>query len=131
VTVQYSTADGTALAGFDYTQRSGTLTFAAGETTKTTQVTIAGDTVESNEAFSATLAARQAPPRPTAPPSARSPTTTSKPRLSDRRRLACLTVTSNWGSGFNGAMTVTAGSTAFRLTVEFNSWPPSPTSGTR
>jgi outer membrane protein assembly factor BamB len=35
VTVNYSTADGSALAGTDYVATSGTLTFAPGETTKT------------------------------------------------------------------------------------------------
>jgi hypothetical protein len=35
VTVSYSTADGTALAGKDYTAVSGTLTFAPGQTTRT------------------------------------------------------------------------------------------------
>jgi outer membrane protein assembly factor BamB len=38
VTVNYSTADGTALAGVDYVAASGTLTFAPGETTKTVVV---------------------------------------------------------------------------------------------
>ena len=57
VTVNYSTANGTATAGSDYTARSGTLTFAAGETTKTVTVPITGDTaVEANETFTISLA---------------------------------------------------------------------------
>ncbi len=44
VTVNYSTANGSATAGSDYTAATGTLTFAAGETTKTIAVPIAGDT---------------------------------------------------------------------------------------
>ena len=45
VTVDYATADGTATAGTDYTAISTTtLTFAAGETSKTVSVTVAGDT---------------------------------------------------------------------------------------
>lgn len=38
-TVQYATSDGTAIANSDYTAASGTLTFAAGETSKTVSVT--------------------------------------------------------------------------------------------
>ena len=43
VTVDYATADGTAVAGADYTATSGTLTFAAGETSKTVNVPILDD----------------------------------------------------------------------------------------
>ena len=43
VTVDYATADGTATAGEDYTATSGTLTFAAGELTKTVSVTVLDD----------------------------------------------------------------------------------------
>ncbi|OYX00270.1 MAG: hypothetical protein B7Z15_20455, partial [Rhizobiales bacterium 32-66-8] len=57
VTVAYSTADGTATSGSDYVAANGTLTFAAGETSKTIQVTVKGDTVaEGNEAFTIRLA---------------------------------------------------------------------------
>ncbi|MHA3770669.1 Calx-beta domain-containing protein [Verrucomicrobiota bacterium sgz303538] len=50
VSLQYSTADGTATVGSDYTATFGTLTFAPGETTKTVSVTISGDQqVEANE----------------------------------------------------------------------------------
>ena len=44
VTVAYSTADGTAVAGTDYTATSGTLTFAAGTTSQTVTVPVAGET---------------------------------------------------------------------------------------
>ena len=40
VTVAYATADGTATAGSDYTAASGTLSFAAGETSKTVSVPV-------------------------------------------------------------------------------------------
>ncbi len=57
VMVAYSTADGTATSGSDYVAASGTLTFAAGETSKTIQVTVKGDTVaEGNETFTVRLA---------------------------------------------------------------------------
>ena len=52
VTVNYATADGTAVAGDNYTATSGTLTFAPGETEKTVAVPIVDDTVEdSGETF--------------------------------------------------------------------------------
>ena len=56
VTVDYATSDGTAAAGSDYTATSGTLTFAAGDTTKTVSVPIADDTVDDGgETFTLTL----------------------------------------------------------------------------
>ena len=56
VTVDYATSDGTATAGEDYTATSGTLTFAAGDTTKTVSVPIADDTVDDGgETFTLTL----------------------------------------------------------------------------
>ena len=52
VTVNYATANGTATAGSDYMAASGTLTFSAGQTSKTVAVAVAGDTViEPNETF--------------------------------------------------------------------------------
>lgn len=51
-TVDYTTADGTAIAGSDYTAIQGTLTFNPGETTKTIVVPILGDTLdEADETF--------------------------------------------------------------------------------
>jgi hypothetical protein len=44
--VNYSTSDGTATAGSDYTATSGTLNFAAGETQKTFPVAILSDTTD-------------------------------------------------------------------------------------
>ncbi|MGH2341568.1 cellulase family glycosylhydrolase [Segnochrobactraceae bacterium EtOH-i3] len=56
VTVSWSTADGTATAGSDYQAATGTLTFAAGETTKTIRIDAIGDAVvEGNETFTVTL----------------------------------------------------------------------------
>ncbi len=46
VTVDYATADGTAVAGADYTATSGTLTFSAGETAKTVSVPVLDDAVD-------------------------------------------------------------------------------------
>ena len=56
VTVEYATSDGTAAAGSDYTAESGTLTFAANETSKTVSVATTDDSVdEDDETFTLTL----------------------------------------------------------------------------
>ncbi|NNE00703.1 MAG: DUF4347 domain-containing protein, partial [Pirellulaceae bacterium] len=56
VTVDYATTDATAIAGSDYTFASGTLTFDAGETSKTVDVLILPDSDdESDETFVLTL----------------------------------------------------------------------------
>ena len=55
-TVDYATANGTALAGSDYTAQSGSLSFAPGETSKTISVSINDDSViEGSEAFTVGL----------------------------------------------------------------------------
>ncbi|HEX8710071.1 MAG TPA: Calx-beta domain-containing protein, partial [Pyrinomonadaceae bacterium] len=52
VTVDFSTANGTAIAGADYTATSGTLTFAPGDTSKTITVTVNNDALdEANETY--------------------------------------------------------------------------------
>ena len=56
VGVSFATVDGTAVAGSDFVARSGTLVFAAGETSKSVQVSAIGDAVvEANEGFSVVL----------------------------------------------------------------------------
>ena len=56
VTVGYATTDGTAAAGSDYTATNGTLTFAAGETSKTVSVTVLDDAHdEGSETLTLTL----------------------------------------------------------------------------
>ncbi|MET1112144.1 MAG: Calx-beta domain-containing protein, partial [Allosphingosinicella sp.] len=57
VTIDYITADGTAIAGSDYVASSGQISFAAGETSKTVAIPVIGDTrPENSEAFTLTLA---------------------------------------------------------------------------
>jgi hypothetical protein len=52
VTVAYTTANGSAAAGSDYTAAAGTATFAAGATTASVSVVVAGDTaIEADETF--------------------------------------------------------------------------------
>jgi hypothetical protein len=54
--VNYSTSDGTATAGVDYTAAAATLNFAAGETSKTFDVNVTNDGVaEANETVNLTL----------------------------------------------------------------------------
>src|SRR5262249_43519767 len=56
VTVNYATADGTALAGSDYTAAAGTLTFNPGGTSQTATVLVTGDTLyEPGETFPLSL----------------------------------------------------------------------------
>ncbi len=57
VTVDYATSDGSADAGDDYTAMSGTLSFSAGETSKTISIAIEDDIEnESDETFTVALA---------------------------------------------------------------------------
>ncbi|MDA9778114.1 Ig-like domain-containing protein [Rubripirellula sp.] len=57
VTVDFSTADGTALAGSDYTSASGSLTFAAGVSTQSVTVSLVNDNQEeAGESFNVNLA---------------------------------------------------------------------------
>ena len=76
--VDFATLDGSATAGSDYTAATGTLTFAAGETSQTITVFVTGDTTsEADESF---FVALRMPPRDssrTTWASASSPTTTA------------------------------------------------------
>ena len=49
VTVSYTTQDGTATAGSDYTAASGSLTFNAGDTSQTVEITVLTDSVEEGQ----------------------------------------------------------------------------------
>jgi hypothetical protein len=56
VTVDFATGNGTATAGSDYTATNGTVTFTAGQTTRTIDVPVRGDTdEEADETFTVTL----------------------------------------------------------------------------
>ena len=60
VTVNYATANGTAVSGADYQATSGTLTFARGETRKTILIPVSGDRVrEPNEMLVVNLSGAQ------------------------------------------------------------------------
>ena len=81
VTVNYTTVDGTAKAGSDYTATTGTLSFNPGETSKTLSIPVKGDTtVESDESFQVQLSAATNAvlnSAASARPRSRSPTMTS------------------------------------------------------
>ena len=56
VTVDYATSDGTAEAGSDFTDKSGTLTFAPGATARTISISLLDEAVdEADETFTVTL----------------------------------------------------------------------------
>ncbi len=58
VTVNYATANNTAVAPGDYSTRSGTLTFSPGSTTQSIAVPVVGDTLdEANETYNVNLSA--------------------------------------------------------------------------
>jgi hypothetical protein len=58
ITVQFATANGSATPGSDYTNKSVTVTFTPGQTTKTVSVSVRGDVAdEENETFVANLSA--------------------------------------------------------------------------
>ncbi|MCX2929127.1 cellulase family glycosylhydrolase [Mycobacterium sp. CVI_P3] len=121
VTVGYTTANGTATAGADYTATTGTLTFNPGVTSQTITVKITGDTaVEAGETFTVTLA------NPTGATIARGTATgtvtnddTQSP--SSGSNSVTYSVVNDWGSGHTADMTVTAGQDLNGWTVEFDS----------
>lgn len=121
VTVKYATADGTARSAADFTGVSGQLTFNPGETAKAIAVKVVGDTtVEADETFllnlsdpsGANLSRAQA--TGTIKNDDQAPTPTSD---------ATLSVTNDWGSGFNADVTVrnrgSAATTSWLLEFDF------------
>jgi len=119
VKVKYATADGTATAGKDYNATSGTLTFAAGETSKTITVAVRGDTTyESSETFRVVLSS---------PTGATIAAGTATGTITDNDPVpAAATVAfgkaQNWGSGFltSATITNTSSTTITSWRVEFD-----------
>ena len=106
LSVDYSTADGTAIAGQDYTSASGTLNFSAGETNKTIQIPILDDaTSEPNETFTVTLRNNTSPETVGAP-------STVFVTVQDRSTTPLLTITNiaivegNTGSTTDAVFTI-------------------------
>jgi len=103
VAVTFQTAAGTASAGSDYSTRSGTLTFAPGQTAALIPVSVLGDrTVEPDELFyldlSSPVAATIARSRATG--TIRNDDVSAQPATAEYRVL------SDWGTGFTGQVTV-------------------------
>ncbi|HEY2157205.1 MAG TPA: cellulose binding domain-containing protein [Isosphaeraceae bacterium] len=126
ITVNYSTADGSARAGADYTATSGTLTLAAGQTSKSVTVQVVTDkSLTTNETFQfdlanpvgATLAQAVGTATITAPPLPPPP-----PPPTSGSGSASFAVTQDWGGGFQGQVTVknTSGTAWNAWTVEFD-----------
>ena len=131
VTVNYATRNGTATSGSDYTAASGKLTFSAGQTSKTVNVAILGDSIyEPDETFfldlsavsGATLARTSATgtitnddPAPPPPPVNPTNPTSGLPAT------ITFTNTNDWGNGFNGDVAIknTGTSTVKNWTLQF------------
>ena len=120
VTVQYATANGTAVVGSDYAAASGTLTFAPGETQKPVTVLVSPDTTaESSETLSLILlSATNATLTKAAATGtivdddtlAPNPSPTPNPPLTSGIAVT-YSQTSDWGTGFNGDLKITNGGT--------------------
>jgi len=107
VTVGYSTADGTALAGTDYQSTSGSLTFAPGQTSQTISVPVIGGVVgTTSKTFSLSLS------NPSGATVTRTQATgTIVDNISPPPVIPTAgfqyQVTSNWGTGLSGQITAT------------------------
>jgi hypothetical protein len=125
VTVQYATRNGTASSGSDFAAKTGTITFAPGQTRKTIDISILGDTsfeadedffVDLSNAVGGTIARNKATGKITNDDS--QPTT---PPPSGIPAEITYKVTNQWNSGFNGDITIrNTGATSLRnWTLQF------------
>lgn len=114
-TVDYATSDGTALAGIDYTATSGTLTFNAGQTSRTFVVPITTDSdFEGAEAFTVTLS------NATGGAGIRDATAEGRIRDDDGIAIADVSITEGTGGTTTATVTVTLTSTASPVTVDWS-----------
>lgn len=107
ITVNYGTFDGTARAGEDYVSGSGTVSFAAGETSKSVNITINGDTTyEADETFQVRLtnASGASLLKSSGTITLVNDETAPPPPVSSG--TAVLNVTGTWLPGFGGEITV-------------------------
>ena len=123
ISIGYTTTNGTATAGSDYTATSGTLSFAAGVTTQQISVPVLRDTItEPTETFAVTLSNPSGVTLTTATATGTITDTavTVTPPPTTSGGSVTYTVADNWGSGFTGTMNVTAGQALNGWTVSFN-----------
>ena len=110
VTVAYSTADGTAVAGSDFTATSGTVTFAPGATKAEVSVAVIGDaTTESSETFTLVLSAPQG--ATLAQATAVGTILDDDIAPAGQGVTVAFTVTGQWSTGFGGEIKLTNGGT--------------------
>ncbi len=110
VTVAYSTADGTAVAGRDFTAASGTVTFAPGATKAEVSVAVIGDaTTESSETFSLVLSAPQG--ATLAQATAVGTILDDDIAPASQGVTVAFSVTGQWSNGFGGEIKLTNGGT--------------------
>ncbi len=117
VKVNWATADGSAIAGADYTAGSGVLTFAPGEASKTIDVAITGDSLdEANETLSVNLSS------PTGIPAANLLDAQGAGTIVDKNAPPSLSISDTSAREGTGAtFTVTlAGTTLQEVRVGFN-----------
>ncbi len=119
VSVLYTTVDGSAVAGSNYAATSGTLTFAPGEIRKSISVPILSTgTALGTETFQVLLSDPSG-----ASVNAGRATGTIKPAPSPSSEDILFAVTSDWGTGFNGYITIkntTSSSwTSWTLSLDF------------
>ena len=117
VKANWATANGTAIAGVDYTFGSGVLTFAPGEVSKTIDVAVTGDSLdEANETLSVNLSS------PTGIPPANVLDGQGAGTIVDRNAPPSLSISDTTGrEGAGATFTVTlAGTTLQEVKVNFN-----------
>lgn len=121
VSVNYATANGTALAGRDYQAVQGTLTFAPGQTQATVAVPVLGTTV-GDTTFALNLSSPQGATLGTSAGSGTIHVAAPAPPPSSSGAVT-FSVTTDWGSGFNGHITVknTGATSASGWTLSFDS----------
>jgi hypothetical protein len=115
VTVNYATRNGTATAGTaanggDYTTANGTLAFSAGQTSKTINVAILGDTVfESDETFYLDLSAAVGATLSRSSATGTITNDDAQPTPPNGNSIPAsisFTNTNDWGNGFNGDVAI-------------------------